>query len=255
MPKHMKKYLLCIFLLHSMVMIGAPDPQTLISQANKAYASENYTNAIELYKQVLDQGFEASELYYNIGNAFYKLNQLPSAILYYEKARKLNPGSEDIDFNLKVVNNKISDKIEPLPELFYIRWINSVIRLFSFDEWAKISIVFFIISMFMIAVYYASKILIIRKTGFYIAIVAFTFSVLVLLISISSYQQYISQHEAIVFSPTITVKSSPDEKSIDLFVVHEGTKVKIIDKIGQWLEIRIPNGSVGWLPSSSVERI
>jgi tetratricopeptide (TPR) repeat protein len=229
--------------------------QAIIDRANKAYSEGLYANSIDLYKEVLKNGYESSELYYNIGNAYYKLNDYSSAILYYERGNRLDPGNEDINFNLKIVNNKIADKIEPLPELFYKRWYNALIRLFSLDTWAKTVVILFLLSIFMASVYFISRILILRKISFWLSIILFFSFLFTMLTAVQSYTLLKNQHEAIVFSPTITVKSSPDEKSIDLFVIHEGTKVSIIDQIGNWYEIRIANGSVGWLQSSAIEKI
>jgi len=239
----------------TLISAGASGYQVIIDRANKAYSDGSYANSIDLYKEVLKNGYESAELYYNIGNAYYKLNDYSSAILYYERGNRLDPGNEDINFNLKIVNNKIADKIEPLPELFYKRWYDALVSLFSLDTWAKIVVILFLLSIFMASIYFISRILILRKISFWLSIILFFSFLFTMLTAFQSYSRLKNQHEAIVFSPTITVKSSPDEKSIDLFVIHEGTKVSIIDQIGNWYEIRIANGSVGWLQSSTIEKI
>ena len=251
----MKKPTLLIAAMLIALLSYASENQLIIARANKAYTDGMYNNAVDLYKQVISSGFESWELYYNLGNSYYKLNDFPSAILFYEKARKLNPGNEDIDFNLKVTNNKITDKIEPLPELFYKRWSRALVELFPVDTWARIVVLFFLLSLASALLYFISQRIFLKKIGFWAGIVFFISS----LVSFNfSYQNYLALQdntEAIVFTPTVTIKSSPDEKSIDLFVLHEGTKVRILDNIGTWYEIRIANGSVGWLPSSAVEKI
>ena len=250
-----KKLLFCTILLSTFLSAGASGYQVIIDRANKAYSDGLYSISIELYKEILKNGYESAELYYNIGNAYYKLNDYSSAILYYERGRRLDPGNEDINFNLRIANNKIADKIEPLPEMFYKRWFNSVISSFSMDTWAKTGVILFILSLFMAVIYFISRILIIRKLSFWLSFILFFSFVITLFTTFQSYSQLKNRQEAIVFSPTITVKSSPDEKSIDLFVIHEGTKVSIIDQIGNWYEIRIANGSVGWLQSGAIEKI
>jgi hypothetical protein len=183
------------------------------------------------------------------------LNDFTSAILYYEKAKKLNPGNEDINFNIKVTNNKITDRIEPLPEMFYKRWYRNLVELFSVDNWARIVILSFILSLSFGLLYVISQRVLLRKVGFWTGIIFFIISLISVLFSVQNYHTLQNNTEAIIFTPTVTIKSSPDEKSIDLFVLHEGAKVQILDNIGNWYEIRIANGSVGWLLTSSVEKI
>jgi tetratricopeptide (TPR) repeat protein len=251
----MKKLIILTSFSLLTIALFALDNRQTISQANKAYTDGLYNNALDLYKQVLKEGYESADLYYNIGNVYYKMNDFTSAILYYEKAKKLNPGNEDIEYNLKVANSKIADKIEPLPELFYRRWYISLTRLFSSDTWAKAGIIAFILTLVFAALYVISRILTIRKVGFWLAAISLFMSLFCFHFAYQNYRRAKDQTEAIIFSPTVTIKSSPDEKSIDLFVLHEGTKVWLIDQIGGWFEIKISNGSVGWLPSASVERI
>jgi tetratricopeptide (TPR) repeat protein len=251
----MKKAVLIFGLFFLSIWLFAVDNQTIIAQANKAYSEGMYNNALDMYKQVLKSGYESADLYYNIGNASYKVNDFTSAILYYEKAIKLDPGNADYAFNLKIANGKISDKIEPIPELFYRRWYHSLVTQFSADTWAKAGVVIFVLSLLFGALYFISRVLFIRKIGFWTGIILLVITFFSLLFAYQNYSKLQSQDEAIIFAPTVTIKSSPDEKSIDLFVLHEGTKVQLIDHIGTWYEIRIANGSVGWLPLASIERI
>lgn len=251
----MKKTILFIVVLFLMLVSYASENQLVIAKANKAYAEGLFTKAVELYKQVLTSGNESWELYYNLGNSYYKLNDFTSAILYYEKAKKLNPGNEDINFNIKVTNNKIADRIEPLPEMFYKRWYRNLVELFSVDNWARIVILSFILSLSFGLLYVISQRVLLRKVGFWTGIIFFIISLISVLFSVQNYHTLQNNTEAIIFTPTVTIKSSPDEKSIDLFVLHEGAKVQILDNIGNWYEIRIANGSVGWLLTSSVEKI
>ena len=251
----MKKNVLLVVVLFLALFTYATENQLIIAKANKAYAEGLFTNAVDLYKQVLNSGNESWEVYYNLGNSYYKMNDFASAILFFEKAKKLNPGNEDINFNLKVTNNKIADKIEPLPEMFYKRWYRNLVELFPVDPWARITILTFILSLFFALFYVISQRVYLRKMGFWAGILFFIVSLMSVHFTFQNYKTLQNNTEAIIFTPTVTVKSSPDEKSIDLFVLHEGTKVKILDNIGNWYEIRIASGSVGWLPVSSVEKI
>ena len=237
------------------VLTFAADPEIMVAKANKAYTEGFYANAIELYKSVIAAGYGSPDLYYNLGNACYKQNDFASSILYYEKARKLDPGNEDVNFNLRIANTKITDKIEPIPDLFYKRWYKKLTESLSVDRWSKVGLVFLLLGLLAAVFYIVSKILFIRKAGFWLGIFFVIVSLFSFLFAWQSYDEVMHRKEAIIFAPTVTIKSSPDEKSIDLFVLHEGAKVELIDNIGTWYEIRIANGSVGWLTASSVEKI
>ncbi len=234
--------------------VAGPE-QLLIAKANRAYAAGAYTDASATYKKVVSMGLESPELYYNLGNTYFKMNDYAYAILWYERAKRLDPANEDIDFNLRVANNKIADKIEPLPELFYKRWYNGIVTLFSTDTWAGTGIIFFLLSLALGAVYMMSRVMMLRKTGFWLGSVMLLFSFFCLFFAWTGHSLVQNANEAILVSPTVTIKSSPDEKSVDLFVLHEGTKVQLKDQIGSWYEIRISNGSVGWIPAAALEKI
>lgn len=251
----MKRLVLLIGIIFSAFGGYSAGEQELVLRGNKAYSAGAYTDAVNSYKKVIALGWESPELYYNLGNAFFKLNDLPNAVLWYERAKRLAPGNEDIDYNLKVANGKIADKIEPLPEMFYKRWYFSLVQLFSVDGWAWIGVLFFLFALCSAMVYLAARVLILRKIGFWSSIATLALAFFFFLFAWSGYRSIQSAREAIVFTPTITVKSSPDDKSTDLFVVHEGTKVRLLDNISGWYEIRIANGSVGWLPASILEQI
>jgi len=231
------------------------ESQLTIAKANTAYSNGRYQEAINTYMTVVSNGFESPDLYYNIGNSYFKLNDIPHAILWYERAKRIDPGNEDVNYNLNVANSRISDKIEPLPELFYRRWLNTLISQLSTDEWAKAGIACLIIAILLGTVYVASRVLILRKLGFWTGLSSFLLSLIFLLFALGSYTSVKSDQSAIVTNPTVTIKSSPDEKSTDIFVLHEGSKVRLIDHIGNWYEIRISNGSVGWVLQSSLEKI
>ena len=251
----MKKILYILIFYIVVQQAFAVESDTLFFRANNEYSKELYTNAVEHYLQIIDQGYESAELYFNLGNAYFKLDDIPSAILYYEKARKLDPNDEDINFNLNVANTKIADKIEPIPELFFQRWWRSVYNLFGANVWAKISVVGFILFFILLSFYLLSNFLVVRKVAFYTGVIIFFFTLFTFIVAYQKYNIIKHQKEAIVFTPTITVKSSPNLNSVDLFVIHEGSKVKIIEEVGGWYEIRIANGSVGWLPASSLKTI
>ncbi len=226
-----------------------------ILQANSYYTSAKYDSAAALYQSVVDAGYESSGLYYNLGNAYFKLREMPLAILYFEKAKKLAPADEDILKNLEVANTLLVDKIEKMPELFFKNWWNAFYNLFNAEAWAWISIWLLLISLTSVFFYITSSRLWLRKTGFFSAIL---FSILTIVsFGLASQRYYYTKqvNEAIIFVPTITVKSSPGSSSVDLFVLHEGTKVRLMDEVVGWNKIKIANGSIGWLPNDSFKGI
>jgi len=229
--------------------------RSIADSANKAYTEGQYYYAIELYDSILKDGYASAALYYNMGNAYFKTNQLPYAILYYEKAKKLSPADNNINYNLKLANTLITDKIDEIPLLFYQRWWQGLYNSFSADTWAKIAIACMFLVFVCLAIYLISNILIIKKTSFFIFALFLIVTIFSLIFAKKQNNLTFNDKAGIVFSPRITAKSSPDENSIDLFVIHEGTKVFINDKLGEWYEIKLANGSVGWIKKSTIKPI
>lgn len=250
-----------VFIMMLIVLLGfnfssrAAAPDSLMVKANAAYNQQQYDSAVNLYQKVLQLGVESPGVYYNLGNAYFRLKEIPSAILYYEKAKKLSPNDPDIQYNLNMANSMIVDKIDKVPELFIQRWWNYFYNLFDADTWAVLSLVFFALLVLMIGIFIRAESRRMRKTAFFTGL-------LLLLLTLGSFglasqrSYYTKNHtEAIVFTPAVTVKSSPSINSVDLFVVHEGTKIKVLDEVDNWVKIKIQNGSIGWLPQSSVKKI
>ena len=235
--------------------VEAQKPATLVDSANKLYSEGQYGEAINAYKQLLDQGYESPGIYYNLGNAYYKTNQLAPAILNYERARVRDPGNEDIQHNLELARSQITDRIENIPDFFITRWINQWINLFSSDIWAIISMVAFIAFLALFSVYLYSMRMGLKKSGFWIGLLALAIAIASFVFASQQKQEVVNNDQAIVFAPKVTVKSSPAESGTNLFVLHEGTKLLIEDNMGDWYRIRLSDGSEGWLRKISVEPI
>ena len=251
----MKKLATIIILTGMALQAFCQSNDELAAKANRAYQAGQYQAAAQLYEKIIGNGYESAVLYYNLGNAYFRSNEIPSAILFYEKALKLEPNQPDIRHNLDVANSRIADKVEIIPELFFKRWWKSLLNLFSVDSLAVI-IILLLCAIFVSAGFYlASKQLFVRKTAFWSTLVFLAVFLLSLLGARQKEHLLQNHHEAVVFSPTVTVKSSPDEASADIFVIHEGIKVILLDQVGNWQEIRIANGSVGWLKSSDIRLI
>ena len=229
--------------------------QELLVKGDSAYNTEAYNEAVGYYEEVLDQGYESAELYYNLGNAYFNLNKLPEAILNYERAKVLDPGDEDIAFNLSIANSRIPDKIESVPEIFYVRWWKSLRNSINLHYWTLSSLLVFALIVFSAGLFFLSRSIVMRKFAFWTGGLMIILGIGIFSMTYTKYDMQSRHTEAIIFEPTITVKSSPNQLGKDLFVIHEGTKVFILEEINHWCNIRIANGSEGWLPAASIKRI
>lgn len=240
-----------IFLLLSSLSIFAQPLQQKFDEANELYTKGQYSSAIDLYEELLKNEYNSSELYFNLANAYYKLNDISYAILYYEKAKKLAPADEDIDYNLRIANLQTVDKIKPVPEFFLNRVWNDLVLLTKPCNWSWAFVIFFWLAFVCFAIFYLSGSSFVKKTFFALGGLSILISILLLFISIESNDLQNSHDNAIVFEPSIYVKASPDDSSTDLFILHEGTKIKILDQVGEWRKIKIADGNTGWLPADS----
>lgn len=227
--------------------------------ASNAYRNQDYKKSIELYEELVSQGIKnnriSSQLYYNLGNAYFRDNQLGKAILNYERALLLEPGDGDIRHNLRFANNRTVDRIASSGEFFMTNWFNSVRNLFSSNVWAIIAIILFISFLLSVAVYLFVRVLWARKTAFYSGAVLFIFMIIANTLSFSQKKERIRGDSAIIMVGAASVNASPDNNSNQLFELHEGTKVKIRSNDGNWIEIEISNGSVGWTLKDNIEKI
>lgn len=239
-----------------MLVADAQKVAPLIDSAKNAYAEQNYEKAIGFYEKVLDKDLESAELYYNLGNAYYKLHDMASAILNYERAKQLAPNDDDIQYNLELARKQITDNIEPIPEFFLLRWAEEALDFFSSNTWALISLISFVAFLVLFSVYFYSGKLGVKKSSFWIGVIALLISIASFSFSYQQKQDIVNNREAIVFSPKVTVKSSPSESGTGLFVIHRGVKVQIVDdEIKGWYEVKLADGNTGWLKRETVEPI
>lgn len=248
----MKRIYLLVFMMVAAIGLKAQTIQNQeFTKANFYYNESRYDTALVIYEKILNEGYVSVSLLYNIGNTYFKLRNYPMAILHYEKALKIDPTNEDTRHNLAIANALITDKIEPMPVFFLTKWWRSTGNLMSANGWTKTSLELFGLFLVLVFLYITARTKGVRKTTFFSSII-----VLILLVcsSIFSYQKhkYLNErNEAIVMTPTITVKSSPSASGVDLFVLHEGSKVEIIDNADKWDKIKIADGSVGWMLSTA----
>ncbi len=226
------------------------------ADADKAYQENKYAEAIKMYENILATQGESAVVYYNLGNSYFKEKNMAKAVLNYERALLLNPGDADIRFNLDMARSKTVDQITPATEVFIVTWINSLTNMQSERGWAKIGIVSFICLLVGLALYIFSKRLFVREIGFIGAVVLLVVTVCANLFARQQKNELMDRTGAIVMSPTVTVKSTPDKSGTELFVLHEGTKVFVEDNsMKGWKEIRLEDGNKGWIPTEAIEII
>jgi len=240
------------FLYFSLSLFAKGD---FFKQANDYYAKGEYENAAKTYELIIANQGVAPELYYNLGNAYYKLGEISKSILNYERALRLNPNYDDARINNELAQQKIIDNIVQVPPFFIMRWFDLFIKFLSSNQWFILSVGLFLASMILILLFVFGNSVQFRKISFYFALILFAVSMTSLLFSGIRNKQLKTEKEAIIMSGILTVKSSPDKSGTDLFQLHEGTKVKIKSELGKWCEIKIGNGSIGWVENENIEKI
>lgn len=222
---------------------------------NKAYSESRFEEAANSYNAILAEGYASYKLYYNLGNAYFKDNRIGKAILFYNRALLLRPSDRDASYNLEIANAQVRDKIEAIPEFFLIRWASDARTLLGSNAWAAASLGFLALTLASVLVYLLSQKLRLRKAGFYTGICSLVLFAAAAAFSISERHDILHSPDAIVMSVAAPVKSSPDNQSKELFILHEGTKVVIVSTLGQWHEIEIASGDKGWIAHEAIERI
>lgn len=252
----MKKVaVLSILTIFIPLIMLAGSAKTLFEVANNHYSKGKFSQSIAIYDSLINQNMESSAIYYNLGNAWYKMENIPMAIYYYEKAKKIEPNNSDIIYNLELANTQIADRIEAVPEFFLKSWWKTILYTFNEGEWMKINIGLFLLSLAFIIIYITS-----RKPGTKKLSLSLTLSLLSLffisgIIGYRSYKIKTTHNTAIIFTPTVNVKSAPDEKSSTIFILHQGTKVSLMDETSEWQKVKIANGSKGWLLKTNLKTI
>lgn len=231
-------------------------PEQLWEQANAAYSEGRWNDAVSAYEMIAATGLESSKLYYNLGNAEYKSGSLAGAVINYERALKIDPSFSDARFNLEFVNTQTQDRIEQVPEFILKTWTRKLCYMLDSDAWAVMFVILLALTASMALLFVLSPSVAGKRTGFIIGIVTLLLSSATLGFSVYQKADYAVRDEAVVTKPVISVKSSPSTDSgTDLFILHEGTKVRIMDSVGSWSNIEISDGRQGWILTSEAEVI
>lgn len=243
----------------SVISIEEGVDNNIALSAAEAYRGGNFKRSVDLYETVINESISnnlvSPQLYYNLGNAYFRDNQLGKAILNYERALLLDPGDNDIRHNLRFANNRKVDRITPAGDIFISNWFKAIRNLYSSNAWAVIAIISFVLSVIFFATYLFVSVLWVRKTAFYTFIVLFLLMIVFNIFSFSQKREQIRGDNAIVMVGAASVNASPDVNSNELFELHEGTKVRVKSSDGNWYEIEIDNGSVGWTNKDNIEII
>ena len=231
-------------------------PDSLWNAANEAYAQERWEDAVNDYTAIAEASMESAPLWCNLGSAWYKSGNLGKAILCYERALKLDPSYEDARYNLELLNAMKLDRLESVPELILATWMKNLGRTLDSDSWAVCFLVFLVLTLAMVLLFILGSSATSRRAGFFTGVVCLLLAVASLSFSLWQKNEYMKADKAIIMKPVSSVKSSPSGDSAkDLFVLHEGTKVQVLDNVGGWSNIELSDGRQGWLPSSDIEII
>jgi tetratricopeptide (TPR) repeat protein len=247
--------ILTLLIIVSGTLFSQEDHSLKFKKGVELYTASKYDEALKEWLDIYNEGYRSASLEYNIGNAYFKLNNIPGAILFYERALLIRPAGENIHYNLEIARTLVVDKFNEIPQLFFIKWFDFISLTVSTNGWAIISIILFLISLLLLSLYIYSSRYRLKVIAFWIALLMFFFSAFSLAFSLRNKTLVYNSREAIIFAPMVNGKSSPDSSGTDLFVLHDGSKVKIEDEVGSWYEIKLSDGNKGWVPVNSLEII
>lgn len=231
------------------------DADQLWDVANTAYLRSDYREAIRTYEEILNQGVVSAKLYYNLANAYFKDNRLGEAILYYHRALRLKPGDEDTRHNLSVAERQTVDRIDEIPEFFLKGWLRSLRSTLSGTAWTALSLLILALSLTSLIFYLLSQRLTLRKVGFFGTLIGVLLFVATTSFASAARREMVAHDRAVVLSTAVSVKSSPDRAATDLFVIHEGTTLRLGEQLGEWQEVTLSDGKKGWLERRHIEAI
>jgi tetratricopeptide (TPR) repeat protein len=224
-------------------------------RGNVLYREGKFEQATQAYEAILKQGLTSSPLYFNLGNSYYRLGKIAPAILAYERALRLQPNDADIKHNLALVNLKTVDRIEPLPDLFFIAWLRALSAVIPLNTTAWLFATWwFLLFGSLAALSLLSQQALLRLSRG-IAIAAFIVLIPLTALMVTQIADSRSRDDAIITTNVVTAKTSPDAQSVDAFVVHEGLKVRLSDAVAGWMKIMLADGKIGWIPANVCERI
>lgn len=250
----MIKRLVILFLLISNTVLSQSSEE-LFTQANALYKEGVYQKAIALYEQIEQTDKVSSELYYNLGNCYYKLNKVAPTIYNYEKALQLNPRNKDAQNNLIFAKRLTLDRIEELPKSFFQKISENYLQKFSYNTWAVIAVLFSFLTAVLFLGYYFSQASSRKRLFFITSIISLLLLLTTIVITYNQYNTSKNNIKGIIFAEEVSVQNEPTKTSDEAFILHEGTKVNIIDTVDDWKKIKLADGKIGWLLSKNIKQL
>ncbi|WP_417199844.1 tetratricopeptide repeat protein [Bizionia sp.] len=251
MQLHKTYFLTLLIALISLCSLG--QNIQLFEQANTLYNDAKYEEAISKYQQILDTDMHSAELYFNLANAHYKLNHIAPSIFYYEKALQLAPNDAEINQNIAFAKNMTLDAIDVVPEVGVSKVINQVSNAVSFDAWAILAICFVFLAVFSFINYYLAKGTKTKRFSFTVGFIGLFLMLGSVVSAFNKYDLDKNNNPAIVFAQESQIKSEPNLRSTEAFVLHEGTKVQVLDTVENWKKIKLTDGKTGWIPATDIK--
>lgn len=226
-----------------------------IKEANTLYAQKNYDAAVQQYETVLQTQGQSAELYYNMGNAYYRTGEIARAILNYNRALLLKPNYDDAAFNLQIAQKKVVDNVDVTSVFFLKQWVNDFGDLMSSNGWAILSVVLFILALASFLLFVFGRYPTFRRTTFNVAVATLVISIISVAYAFKQSNKVETSTDGIIMAGSITAKDSPSLNGKDMFVMHAGTKVTIKNDVSGWIEVELPDGNAGFIPANSIEKI
>ncbi len=256
-------YLLILFFVVSGVKgisqensrVEKEDALVIWSDANNRYIEGDYQSSLELYYSLVESDYISASLFYNIANCYYKQGNISKAILYYERSLKLDPSNRDVINNLSIVKLRTTDTIDELPEFFIKTWVRNFNYKFNSNTWSYISLIFLTLSLTLFVLFRFSIKSGVRKFYFFSSVILLCITFLFLGFAVNQKINYNRQDAAIIMQPVVTLRSTPSNSGTTLFILHEGTKINIIENLGEWSRVEIADGRQGWIKKSDIEII
>ena len=236
-----------------LAFLGNAQNEALFNRATDSYNNGDYQKAIDHYSEILDNGEHSAELYFNLGNAYYKLNQVAPSIYNYEKALLLSPNDKEIKNNLSYARNMTLDAIDIMPETGLSKFYNTITGIMTFDQWSYTAVIFMFVFVLLYIAFYYFKYATQKRIAFIGSIVSLFISVMAVVFAFVHYNDFKADQPAIVFDSEVQIKAEPNKRSEAIFVLHEGTKVNVLDELNEWKKIKIVDGKTGWVTSESIK--
>lgn len=251
----MKKLFFFLCMLSSTIFVAQTTTQNLFENANVLYKNGKFNEAIKLYEEIESRDSVSATLYFNLGNSYYKLNNVASTIYNYEKALLLNPLHKDAANNLEFAKRMTIDNIEELPKTFLQRLEVNYLQKLSYNQWAKLTIAFSFLGAILFLLFYFSNISNKKRIYFLTSIFSFLLLIISVFITYHQYQKTLNTKYAIIFSPKVSVNNAPTLNSDEVFELHEGTKVGVLDAVDTWKKIKLADGKIGWISTEYLKML